>query len=186
MRISLFAIVVFLAIGVTTALAQPRPIEKEAKPAAAIKPNPASFAAKYEGGLFGYNDKEMGTLKFDDPNERIVFFGQDQKERFGIPYGSLLIVMADEKSVTSTTGNVVQHIPLPGAGLAGLLKEKRRYLILQYDDPDVDAKGTTSFKLEDKNVLESVIHALGNKAKMKQRGDAYIRVRPKVVSPKVI
>jgi len=178
MRISLFAFVV-LAIGVITALAQPRPIEKEAKPASAVKPAPPSFAAKYEGGIFGYNDKETGVLKFDDANERIVFLGQDQKERFGIPYGSLLIVMADEKSVTSNTGNVVQHIPLPGAGLAGLLKEKRRYLVLQYDDPDVDAKGATSFKLEDKDVLESVIHALGNKAKLKLRGEAYIR--PKVV-----
>jgi hypothetical protein len=155
------------------------PIEKTAKPAADIKPAPASFNAKYEGGIFGYTDKETGMLKFDDVNERLVFFGMDQKERFGIPYQSLLIVYADEKSVTSTTGNVVKYIPLPGAGLASLMKEKRRYLVLNYDDPDVDAKGMTSLKLETKELLESVIHSLGGKAKLKLRGEAYIR--PKVI-----
>ena len=119
-----------------------------------------------------------GLAQFD-ANERLVFFGEDGKERFGIPYSSVLMIYPDEKSVTSTTGNVVKYIPLPGAGLAGLLKEKRRYLILNYDDPDVDAKGTTSFKMDSKEILESVIFSIGTKAKLKQRGDAYIR--PKVV-----
>jgi len=172
---TLFFVLLFSA----AVFAQPRPIDKTVKPAESIKPAPTSFTAKYEGGLFGYTEKETGMLKFDDVNQRLVFFGPDQKERFGIPYQSLLIVYADEKSVTSTTGNVVKYIPLPGAGLAALLKEKRRYLVLNYDDPDVDSKGTTSFKLENKDVLESVIHSLGDKAKLKQRGEAYIR--PKVV-----
>ena len=157
--------------------AQPRPAEKTSPPAADIKPAPASFTAKYEGGMFGYNQKETGVLKFDDINERLVFMGTDQKERFGIPYKSLLVIFPESKSVTSTTGNVVSHIPLPGAGLAGLMKEKRRYLILQYDDPDVDAKGAINFKVETRELLESVIHSLGAKAKMKQRGDAYYRPR---------
>jgi len=157
--------------------AQPRQAEKTSPPAADIKPAPASFTAKYEGGMFGYNQKETGVLKFDDINERLVFMGTDQKERFGIPYKSLLVIFPESKSVTSTTGNVVSHIPLPGAGLAGLMKEKRRYLILQYDDPDVDAKGAINFKVETRELLESVIHSLGAKAKMKQRGDAYYRPR---------
>lgn len=163
--------------------AQPRSLEVTAKKD--VKPAPASFPARYEGGILGYNDRESGSLKFDDVNERIVFFGSDQKERFGIPYASLLIVGPSEKSVTSTAGNVVKHIPLPGAGLAGLIKEKRHYLLLQYDDPDVDAKGTTSFKIEDKDLIESVIHTLGQKAKMKQRGDAYIRPRPVPKTPEI-
>lgn len=158
--------------------AQPRPMDKTPTSPKEVRPAPATFNAKYEGGIFGYTDKESGTLKFDDTNERLVFFGPDQKERFGIPYGSLLIVYTDEKSVTSTAGNVVKYIPLPGAGLAGLIKEKKRYLVLQYDDPDVDAKGTTSFKLESRELLESVLHSLGEKAKMKQRGEAYVRPRP--------
>ncbi|HEX6279608.1 MAG TPA: hypothetical protein VFZ49_06270 [Pyrinomonadaceae bacterium] len=166
------ALLVFAAVG----FGQMRPPEKETTPRD-VKPAPPSFEAKYEGGIFGYSDKETGTLKFDDVNERLVFFGGDGKEKFGLPYDSLLMVYPDEKSVTSTTGNVVKYIPLPGAGLAGLIKEKRRYLVLSYDDPDVDAKGTTSFKLESKDLLESVIFSLGTKAKLKQRGDAFIKPR---------
>lgn len=164
------------ALSVFT-FAQPRPMEKTTV-AADVKPAPAVVPAKYEGGLLGYNQKETGTLKFDDVNERVVFYGPDQKERFGIPYASLLAVYSSEKSVTTTAGNVIKYIPLPGASLAGLITEKRRYLVLQYDDPDVESKGATSFKLETKEILESVIHALGGKAKLNQRGDAYIRLRP--------
>ena len=38
----------------------------------------AKLEAKYEGGMFGYSKKIQGTIKFDDANERLVFFGQDQ------------------------------------------------------------------------------------------------------------
>lgn len=138
-----------------------------------------SFEAKYEGGLFGFADKESGTLKFDDQNERLVFFGKDQKELFGIPYESLLVVSPQSNSVTSTTGNVVSHIPLPGAGLASLIKEKRRYLVLQFNDPDADVRGVVNFKLENKELLDSVVDTLGKKAEMTQRGDSYYRPRPK-------
>ena len=128
--------------------------------------------------MFGFNKKEEGTLKFDDENERLVFYGEDQKEKFHIPYKSVLVIYPQSKSVTSTTGNVVRHIPLPGAGLAGLIKEKRRYLVLHFDDPDVEAaKGVLNFKLEDKVLLDSVIQSLAGKAKLTQRGDAYYRPR---------
>ncbi len=173
----LFAVLFgFSAFG----FAQPRPIEKEAKPST-IKPAPASFEARYEGGMFGFTDKEAGMLKIDEANERLVFFGRDQKEMFGIPFEALLIVSPQSNSVTSTTGNVVSHIPLPGAGLASLMKEKRRYLVLQFNDPDADAKGIVNFKLDNKELLESVIETLGKKAKLTQRGDAYYR--PKKIVP---
>jgi hypothetical protein len=176
MKFTHLAIAVFVFVG--AAFGQLRAPEKETTPKD-VKPAPAVVNAQYQGGFFGVSDKESGTLKFDDANDRLVFFGEDGKERFGIPYASVLMIYPDEKSVTSTTGNVVKYIPLPGASLAGLLKEKRRYLILNYDDPDVDAKGTTSFKMDSKEILESVIFSIGTKAKLKQRGDAYIR--PKVV-----
>lgn len=175
MRLTHLLVALFLFAGVS--FAQMRPPEREEQ-VKTVKPLPATIVARYEGGIFGYGDKESGTLKFDDANERMTFHGSDGKEWFGIPYGSVLMVYPDEKSVTSTAGNVVKHIPLPGAGLAGLIKEKRRYMVIQYDDPDVDAKGTTSFKLENKDVLDSMIHAVGTKAKLRQRGDAYIRPRP--------
>ena len=169
-------VIVALVLLAGFSFAQMRPPEQEEK-AKTVKPLPATIVARYEGGIFGYSDKESGTLKFDDANQRMTFHGSDGKEWFGIPYGSVLMAYPDEKSVTTTAGNVVKYIPLPGAGLAGLIKEKRRYLVIQYDDPDVDAKGTTSFKLETKDILDSMIHAVGTKAKLRQRGDAYIRPR---------
>ena len=168
---------VFVFVG--AAFGQMRPPEQEPTPSPVknVKPAPAIVNARYEGGFFGLSEKEWGTLRFDDSNQRIAFFGEDGKEKFGLPYDAVLMVYPDQNSVTTNTGNVVRHLPLPGAGLAGLIKKKRRYLIIQYDDPDVEAKGTASFKMEGKDILDSVIVAIGSKAKLKPRGEAYIRPR---------
>ena len=169
-------LIVALFLSVTAVVAQPRPVESTPKSSAPVSKAPPSFTAKYEGGMFGFNEREVGTLRFDDDNERLVFFGKDQKEKFHIPYKSVLVIYPQSKSVTSTAGNVVRHIPLPGAGLAGLIKEKRRYLVMHFDDPDVEAaRGLVNFKLEDKALLDSVIQSLAGKAKLTQRGDAYYR-----------
>jgi hypothetical protein len=177
-------ILIMLAIAVfacaVTVSAQPRPIEVKTPTPAPRKPAPPSFAAKYEGGMYGYGQKEEGTLKFDDENERIIFFGKDQKEKFALPYEAMLIIYPQSKSVTSTTGNVVKNLPLPGAILGGLIKEKRRYLIVHFQDVDVEARGVINFKIEDKELLDSVIATLAEKASMIQRGDAYYR--PKKVA----
>jgi hypothetical protein len=159
----------------TVSLAQPRPMDKPAAKPTAKTPAPSSVPVKYEGGMFGFSERVEGTLKFDDDNSRLVFFGKDQKELFGIPYEAFLIIYPQSKAVTSTTGNVVKWLPLPGAGLAGFIKEKRRYLIVQFDDPDVDAKGTVNFKLANKEILDSVLSALAEKAALQQRGDAYYK-----------
>lgn len=159
------------------AYAQPRQIDMSSAQKT-VKAAPASFKAKYEGGMFGFSKNEEGALKFDDANSRLVFFGEDDKEMFSIPYASMLIVSPQSKSVQSTTGTVVRAIPVPGAGiLGGFIKEKRRYLLISFDDPDVDAKGLVNFRLENIEMLDSVIAALGQKASLKQRGDAYYRPR---------
>ncbi|MGH9819450.1 MAG: hypothetical protein ACRD43_04705 [Pyrinomonadaceae bacterium] len=165
--------VVFFTASVS--IAQPRPVAKPLSPTPAKSPAPESFEAKYEGGMFGYSSKETGTLKFDDLNSRLVFFGADKKEKFSIPYDALVVIYPQSKSVTSTTGNVIKYIPLPGAGLAGFIKEKRRYLVAQFSDPDADVQGVVNFKFDDKDLLDSVIQTLGQKAQMQQRGDAYYR-----------
>lgn len=181
-KLSLISFVI-LSLSVIV-LAQPRPVEKGSTPVTPAKPAPVTFTAKYEGGLFGFTEKETGTLKFDDDNQRIVFLGKDQKEKFGIPYKSLIVVSPQSRSVTSNTGNVVSNIPLPGAGLAGsFIKEKRRYMLLQFNDPDADARGVTTFKVSSKELLDSVIQTLGEKAKMTQRGDAYYR--PRVIKTEI-
>jgi len=178
-----FALFAFLiAVCAVSAQAQPRPIGSSTTTAKAA-PAPESFGAKYEGGLFGFNDKQMGTLKFDDANDRLVFFGKEQKELFGIPYDALLVIYPQSQSVTSTTGNVLKNLPLPGASLAGFIKEKRSYLIIQCEDPDIDVKGVVNFKLESKDLLDSVLRSLAERAKLTQRGDAFYRPRAKAVEP---
>ncbi len=162
-----------LAAGNT--FAQIRPVDDATE--TSTKAPPPTFEAKYEGGMFGYGQKENGTLKFDDINERLVFFGKDGKEKFSVPYDAMLVVYPNSESATSTTGNVIRNIPLPGAGLGSLIKEKRRFLVIQYADPDVDAKGTVNFRVENKETLDAVIPAIGEKAKLVQRGDAYYRPR---------
>jgi hypothetical protein len=174
----IYFLIIALFLGSGAVAAQPRPAETSSKPTSTVaaKPAPPSFEAKYEGGMFGFSKKETGTLKFDDDNQRLVFFDKQQNERFHIPYKSVQVIYPQSRSVTSNTGNVVRNIPLPGAFLGGLIKEKRRYLILHFDDPDVEAaRGMVNFKLSNKALLDSVIQSLAGKADLQQRGDAYYR-----------
>jgi len=175
MRNLIFAAIVAMIVYVS-GNAQVRPVgDDESKKAQAAAP--ASLEVRYEGGMYGYSQKESGKLKFDDANQRLIFIGKDGKEKFSVPYDSMLLVYPNAESVTSKTGNVVKYIPLPGAGLAGLLKEKRRYLVIGFDDPDVNARGTVSFRVDNKEALDAVIQALGTKAKLSPRGDAYYRAK---------
>lgn len=178
MKKVLFSLAFGLFACLSTISAQPRPVEK-GQPTAAQTNAPQIVTAKYEGGMFGFDSKEEGTLKFDDENERIVFFGKDKKEKFAIPYEAMVMVYTGTKSVRSGAGTAVSVIPLPGAGLAGLIREKRRYLTIHFSDRDVEASGVANFKLENDQVRDSVVHTLGAKANLTQRGDAYYRPRPK-------
>ena len=156
--------------------AQPKIVEKKIEKTTPAAIAPVSFKAKYEGGMFGFSKKEEGTLKFDDANFRLVFFDKDNKERFGIPYSALIVIYPNNQSVQSGTGKVIQNVPIMGAGIAGqFMKKNIRYLVINFDDADMDVKGTTSFRLENKELLESVVQTLGTKAEMQPRGDAYYR-----------
>jgi hypothetical protein len=183
-RVYFLIIALFLCAG--PIVAQPRPVDASSKSTApaAVKAAPPSFEAKYEGGMFGFSKKETGMLKFDDENQRLVFFGKDQQEKFHIPYKSVLVIYPQSRSVTSTAGHVVRNIPLPGSILGGLIKEKRRYLVLHFDDPDVEAaRGLVNFKLDNKELLDSVIHSLAGKSNLTQRGEAYYR--PKAIKNEI-
>lgn len=176
MKITILSFAAFfvLTAGVS---AQPRPADRSGVPSAASGMASTSVSAKYEGGMFGFTDSESGQLKIDDANQRLVFYGKDNREMFGIPYKSLMVIYPQSRSVRSTAGTVVSHIPLPGAGLAGLIRKKNRYLVLQFSDPDADARGIVNFKLATKDVVDRVIRTVGQKANMIQRGDAYYRPR---------
>ena len=167
----------FAALAVASLSAQVRPVgDDDMKPV--VVNVPPSVAAKYQGGMFGYKNEEKGKLTFDDVNERLVFHGKDGKEKFSIPYKTMTMVYPNHQKTTSTTGKVVSHIPVPGAGLFGLLSEKRRFLIIEFEDDEVDLLGKVNFRIDDSKTLDAVIHALGTKGKLKQRGDAYYRGKP--------
>jgi hypothetical protein len=152
---------------------QPAPPSHPATPPAAA---PASFKAKYEGGFAGYQKKQTGTLNFDDAGARLVFKDKYMREYFSIPYTSLAAIWGDTRAVTSNAARVVGVAPY-GIGLASLLmpKNKHRYLVAQFDDPDTKITGATSFKLENKELLASVLATLAQKAELKPRGDGYVR-----------
>jgi hypothetical protein len=161
------------AVFAITAQAQPRPVDKSTT----LPDNaPDVFEARYEGGLFGTSAKEKGTLKFDDANQRVLFFRPgEQKQMFEIPYDALVVIYPDSKESTPQSGKVISALPIPGAGLAGLMSKSTKYANLTFDDPDIEAKGSASFRFDDKQQLLMFITKLGNKANMVQRGDAYYR-----------
>jgi len=172
----LFLTVLFLFVSVFAVSAQPRIVEtkREKKEPAALAQ--VSFKVKYEGGMFGFSEKESGTLKFDGANFRLVFFGKAGKELFGIPYKAIQVIHPQSESSQSTGGKVMERVPLPGAGIAGIfMKDKRRYMVINFDDTDINAKGTVNFKFDEKKLLDSAIQTLGNKAEMQPRGDAFYR-----------
>ncbi|MFL6375481.1 MAG: hypothetical protein ACJ73D_12500 [Pyrinomonadaceae bacterium] len=176
MKKAIFAAVCALAFS-AVALSQPRAPEKAQVASTAIE-----WQVRYEGGVFGASTKEPGTIKVSDTDQRVMFIRKsDGKEMFSIPYEALIVLFPDSKSEVSTTNKVISHMPLPGAGIAGMMSSSIKYANIQFDDPDIDAKGTASFRFEDKKELLSFLDSLGPRAKMLQRGDAYYRAKQKSV-----
>src|SRR5713226_9004008 len=137
-------------------------------------PAPQTVKAKYEGGVFGYPKKLNGTLTFDDTNQRLLFRNEQQKEILFVPYNALTGAYGDTHSVRPAAATVASHVPLYGIP-AGFIKTKVRYLTLQYNDPDSKASGVTSFRLENKDLLDAVLNALANKAGLTKRGEVFIK-----------
>jgi len=176
MRIT--AVLILILLVATAAFAQrPRTVDTSAtaeSSTAAIAPAPQTVKAKYEGGVFGYNKTMDGTLSFDDTNNRLLFRNKQQKEVLFIPYDAVTSAFADTQKRRPAAATVASHIPYIGLPL-GLIKTKVQYLTLQFNDPDSNASGITSFKLENKQILASVLKALAQKARMTVRGEVYVR-----------
>ncbi|CAN5834901.1 hypothetical protein BH18ACI4_BH18ACI4_20660 [soil metagenome] len=180
----------FIAILVLTLLAslpafaqRPRSVDASATTASsttAVAPAPQTVKAKYEGGVFGHSQTMTGTLSFDDTNHRLLFRNKQQKEVLFIPYGAVTSAFADTQKRRPAAATVASHIPYIGFPL-GFIKTKVRYLTVQYTDPDSRASGITSFKLENKQILASVLKTLADKADMTPRCDIYIKNRDAVV-----
>lgn len=135
---------------------------------------PPKVDAKYEGGVFGYNKKMEGTLNFDDSSQRLVFRDEKNKEILFIPYGAISGAYGDTHRVQPAAATVASHVPYVGLP-ASLIKTKVRYLTLQYSDQDSKVSGVASFKLDNKDILDSVLYTLAGKAGLSRRGDIFIR-----------
>ena len=137
---------------------------------------PQTFKAKYEGGVFGYNRKIEGTMSFDDAENRLMFRDKHGQTLFVVPYSTVSAAFADTQS-RRPTGAVVAASTVPyGLGLPALLfRKKHRYLTLQYRDADTERVGTTSFKLGNTALLQSVLNTLGAKAGLAKRGEIFVR-----------
>jgi hypothetical protein len=172
-----FALVFSLAM--LTPAQRPRSISNDSdKPTTttptSASPAPTTFKAKYEGGMFGLNHKTEGTLTFDDMNNRLLFRDGKQKEVLSLPYNSMTGAYADTKAVQPRSATIASNVPYIGLP-AQFIKTKVQYLTIQYNDPDSNASGITSFRIENKELLASVLTTLASKSGMTQRGDVYIK-----------
>ncbi len=136
---------------------------------------PASVKAKYEGGVFGYNKTMEGTVNFDDASSRFVFKDKTGKEILFIPYQALTGAFGDTHKVQPAAATVAQNVPSIYALPARFIKTKVQYLTLQYNDPDSKVAGAASFKLENKDILDSVLFTLASKSGLTRRGEVFVR-----------
>ncbi len=161
-------------------VSDPSDTKKTASPVAKVTtPAPQSVKVKYEGGFFGADKKQTGTLNFDDEGRRLVFRDKTQKEYISIPYKSIAAAFADTKSRRPAAATVIGSASIYTLP-ALLFKKKYRYLTMQFNDPDTQVQGMTSFKVENKEMLDSILEAVARKAELTPRGDAYVRInKPK-------
>jgi hypothetical protein len=166
-----------LGVLLTGAFAQ-RPRTADQEPAkATARTAPQTVKAKYEGGVFGYTKTMEGTLTFDDENNRLLFKDKKPPKEISIPYEAITSAFSDTQKRRPAAATVASHIPVIYSLPAQFIKTKVRYLTLQYNDPDSKVTGVTSFKLQNKEMLESVLATLADKAGMTKRGDIYVKKR---------
>ena len=175
----LTAVVLLACFALVAAAQRPRATTQDATDDSASMPTPPAapptVSAKYEGGVFGYTKKMNGTLNFDDESKRLVFRNEKGKEVLFVPYRDISGAFGDTHRVQPAAATVASHIPLMGASAAGLIKTKVRYLTLQYNDPDSQVSGVASFKLDNKDILDSVLFSLAGKAGLSRRGEVFVR-----------
>lgn len=151
------------------------------KVSAPVPPAPPKVVpAKYMGGFASYRKKQEGMLTFDDRNQRLVFRDKNEKEVISISYDAVMVAFADHET-RRLMGNGTQQAVLGTAGVLGLpgllFKKKFEYLTIQFEDPETYLRGTTQFKLKDRDIIDSMAYALAQRAGLIQQGAIYTRRR---------
>src|SRR5918993_5273450 len=178
MKVAALILLILGIVAVDVQAQKPRAVDPNAsKPAAKVAPAPQTVKAKYEGGVFGYRKTMEGTLTFDDTNSRLVF-KKENKEVFFIPYNAVTSAFADTQKRRPAAATVASAIPLIYALPAQFIKTKVRYLTMNFYDPDTHVTGITSFRMENKEILASVLQRLVEATGMVARGEVYVRSRP--------
>src|SRR5688572_28762564 len=166
----------FVVNALLVAAQRPRTADDPNRVVTPPPPAPPTVKAKYEGGVFGYTKKKTGKLTIDSTNNRLVFSDGKGKEMFHIPFGSITGAFGDSKFVRPAAATVISHVPIFRVGVpVSYIKTKVRYLTIQYDDPDSKAAGVTSFRLDNKDLIDSVLYTVATQAGLKKRGDIYVR-----------
>ena len=169
---------ILLGVLATGAFAQrPRSMDPAPAQTPALAPAPKTVKAKYEGGVFGYTKTMEGSLTFDDGNNRLLFKDKKPPKELHIPYEAITSAFADTQKRQPAAATVASQVPLIYSLPAHFIKTKVRYLTIQFQDPYSKVSGITSFKLENKQMLESVLKALAEKTGMTLRGDVYVKKR---------
>jgi hypothetical protein len=145
---------------------------------------PKVVPAKYMGGFASYRKKQEGMLTFDDRNQRLVFRDKNEKELISISYDAVMVAFADHET-RRLMGDGTKSVVLGTAGILGapalLFKKKFEYLTIQFEDPETYLKGTTQFKLKNREIIDSMAYALAQRAGLIQQGAVYTRRR--VIEP---
>jgi hypothetical protein len=170
-------VLMILMLVAASAVVAQRPRSMDQTPENKPKPAPApsSVKAKYEGGVFGYNKTMEGMLTFDDANRRLLFKDRKTPKEIHIPYDAIASAFADTQKRRPAAATVASHIPIIFTLPAHFIKTKVRYLTVQFNDQDTHINGITSFRLENKELLASVLTTLAEKTGMTQRGDIYVK-----------
>src|ERR1700687_1532727 len=148
--------------------------QDSSKPASATQ----TVKAKYEGGVFGFNKAQEGTLNFDDANSRLVFRNQQGKEVFSILYGDITQEFADTQSRRPKSASILGNVPLIYApNPIGWIKTKNPYVTLQFSDSNYQRGGITSFRVDSKEICASVVNTLAEKAGLVPHGEIFVRPR---------
>jgi hypothetical protein len=185
MKVLLLLLLLTAMTAVNANAQRPRAVDPGATQTTAprVAPAPQTVKAKYEGGVFGHNKTMEGTLSFDDNGDRLVFKNKEQKEVLFIPYGAVTSAFADTQKRQPAAATVASNVPLIYALPAHFIKTKVRYLTLNFNDPDTHVSGITSFRMENKEILASVLQTLAEKTGMFARGDGYIKKKPTDSNP---
>jgi hypothetical protein len=172
---TIYSLIILVSLATCVYAQRPRSIESDPAQKRAVAPAPTTVKAKYEGGIFGYRQTMEGTLTFDDANNQLLFKDKKSPKQLHIPYAALTSAFADTQKRQPGAASVASQVPLIYTLPARFIKTKVRYLTLQFDDPDSQQSGITSFKLENKEILESVLVTLAEKTGMTLRGDIYVK-----------